>query len=124
MTTNGSITLPYSDGLNIPRRTSSADDHISDERLVVVFISKETLILKQTVPSRALSYRQPIKQFRHLNRSQTRKILKLFEFVRKAENLYRNQPSLESKFVGLYYTLAIGQTIFSSTVNWTSVFLI
>ena len=27
----GKITLPYSDGLNKPLRTSSAEDHISDD---------------------------------------------------------------------------------------------
>ena len=31
ITTKGSITLPYSDGLNKPLRTSSAEDHISDD---------------------------------------------------------------------------------------------
>ena len=31
ITTKGSITLPYSDGLNNPLRTSSAEDQISDD---------------------------------------------------------------------------------------------
>ena len=31
ITTKGSITLPYSDGLNKPLRMSSAEDHISDD---------------------------------------------------------------------------------------------
>jgi len=31
MTTNGRITRPYSDGLNNPLRSSSADDQINDD---------------------------------------------------------------------------------------------